>query len=142
MGLFGLTTKDQTFVNKQNVMFGRSMNWANKHQAQGGSGYIENPLTSMLWKTRTVRAMENTQKFKLFRYDMCQYGTQYKKQTRLLCWGPWIEWASFKTCEGRGVCSRTSRQHFSSTGVVDGVFRTSAAGVYPTMFTNVLAKEI
>ena len=47
MGLPGLSTKDPKFVNKHNVMFRRSMNWAKKHQARGGSGYIENSLTSM-----------------------------------------------------------------------------------------------
>ena len=142
MGLPHLSPKDRSFVNKHNVMFRRAMNWAKRHQKSGGSGYIENPLTSMLWKTRTVRSMINTGNCVLLRYDMCQYGTQYKKPTRLLCWGPWIQWASFKTCVGRSVCSRTARPHFSLTGIVDGVFRTSAAQVYPTTFTNHLAYEI
>ena len=65
VGLPGLSTKDQKFVNKHNVMFRRSMNWQQKHQAHGGNGYIENPLTSMLWKARTVRAMEE------IRYSSC-----------------------------------------------------------------------
>ena len=38
MGLPGLSEKDQKFVNKHNVILRRSMNWARKHQAQGGSG--------------------------------------------------------------------------------------------------------
>ena len=87
MGPPGISTKYLKFVNKHNVMFRRSMNWAKTHQAQGGSGYIENPFTSMLLNTRTVRAMAKTQKFKLFRYDMCQHGTQYNKNDKIIWLG-------------------------------------------------------
>ena len=60
-------------------MFRRAMKWAKQHEHAGGSGYIENPLTSMLWKTKAVRGMLHTGSVVLFRYDMRQYGAQYNK---------------------------------------------------------------
>ena len=103
----------QKFVNKHNVMLRRSMNWARTHQAQGGSGYIENPLTSMLWKARAVLSMVKSDNFQLFRYDMCPCGTQYKKQTRLLLLGPLDSMGVVQNLFGAAACSRTLRQHLS-----------------------------
>ena len=142
MGLPNLNARDQQLVNKHNVLFRSSMRWIKQHQQQGGCGYLENPLTSMVWKTRTVRAMVKSGKFHLVRYDMCQYGTQYKQTTRLMVWGEWARTASFKTCSGRGTCSRTNRPHIALSGICDGVFRTSAAQVYTSQFCNHIAAQM
>ena len=72
IGLPNLNDKDQELVNKHNVLFRRAMKWAKLHQQSGGRGYIENRLTSMLWKTKNIRGVLNSGLFELVRYDMCQ----------------------------------------------------------------------
>ena len=86
MGLPSLSVRDRQLVNLHNVLFRRSMKLALASLLSGQSGYIENPRTSMLWKTRQIRKLLlNGAHFVDF--DMCQFRRPYKKATRLLVWG-------------------------------------------------------
>ena len=89
MGLLDLDPKDQALVRRHNYMFRSAIRWIRLHAGRGGSGYLENPATSMLWKTRAVRKLLKLEGFRLITFDMCQYQCAWRKPTRLLVWGPW-----------------------------------------------------
>ena len=67
-------------------MYRKSMKYAESGIVAGKSGWIENPRTSMLWKTAGVRKL-----LKIWAVvvdaNCCQYGCPYRKATRFLVWG-------------------------------------------------------
>ena len=129
MGLPGLASTIRS-LNKHNVMFRRSMNWAKKYKSQEGV------VTSRIHSPAVCAKQGQLERWQKLRNSSCSdmtcasVGYSTNKSTRLRCWG-WIEWASYETCEGRGVCARTSRQHVKFTGIVDGVVRLMPSPLCP-----------
>ena len=131
MGLPFLNEKDRNLVDKHNFMYRRAIDYATRSIKANKSGWIENPLTSMLWKTKGIQKL-----LKLgARYvetHFCQYGCSYKKATRFIVWGPKSGDVVLSRCSGKkGICSRTGKRHVELTGIHRGKFLTSAAQVYP-----------
>ena len=94
----------------------------------GIPGYLENPRNSMIWKASLLQKIINRRGVHLVNAHMCQYGTQWRKATRLLVWGrPQFTMA---TCSGKGICSRTSRPHLQLSGIQGNIFATKQAQVY------------
>ena len=140
MGLPDNPPRDAAMVRKHNFMYRQALKWIRHHADRNGTGYLENPLTSMLWRTRGVRRLMKRRDFAVVDFDMCQYNCGWRKPTRLLVWGELAGRLQLKRCQGkRGVCSRTHRAHITLSGVADGHFRTSAAQIYPKAFTDALA---
>ena len=141
MGLPDLEGRDKSLVRKHNFMFRQMITWVRQHASLGGSGYLEDPLTPMLWRTRAVRWLSGTPGFVVIHFDMCRYNCAWRKPTRLLCWGAWTSSLQLKSCSGlKGICSRTHRPHVTLSGVAIGRFRTLAAQVCPSALTAVSAE--
>jgi hypothetical protein len=110
----------------------------------GIPGYLENPLTSHVWKTPEVLQLLAEKKAWLAKLHMCQYGTTWTKATALMIWGVPEASMKFKVCRGapRGLCSRTALPHERLRGMDNtGKFMTSPAQVYPVDFANALTEE-
>ena len=99
-------------------------------------GYLENPQTSLLWKTPQMKRLLRLRHVHLIGTDLCQYGVPWKKATYLLVWNcmPF----PLRTCAGRGKCSRTNRPHLQLSGLSSRVFLTKQAQVYPRPFAQAL----
>ena len=141
MGLLDFEGRDKSLVQKQNFTFCQAIKWISQQASLGGSGYLENPLTSMLWRTRALQRLTRRAGFVVVDFDMCQYNCAWRTPTRLLCWGARTSSLQLKRCSGlKGISSRTHRPHVTLSGVASGRFRTSAAQVYPSAVTDVLAE--
>ena len=117
MGLPDLNHRDQALIRRHNFMYRQAIKWIRAHIARGGSGYLENPLTSMLWKTRGVQRLLKITGVRLVDFNMCQYNTSWRKGTRMLVWGPWADHFPALKCTGTsGLCSRTHRPHVTLSG--------------------------
>lgn len=143
MGLSDLEPRDQSLVRRHNFMYRETMRLIRLHASLGGSGYLENPATSMLWLTRGVKRLLKLKGFRLLTFDMCQFQCAWKKPTKLLVWGEWSEGLEVPRCSGKaGRCSRTHKPHYTLSGVANGRFRTSAAQVYPEALGEFLAERM
>ena len=57
MGLPDLPERDRSTLALHNKLYRLSIRWAKGSLCAGKSGYIENPATSMLWKSKGVRRL-------------------------------------------------------------------------------------
>ena len=107
--------------------------------------YLENPLNSRLWDFRSIKALAASPFVTASRYDFCQFGTPWRKATKLLCFdNPHIERGA-KQCkfDRAHICSATGKKHVVLSGV-SAHYRhlTSRAASYPREFCHVIAKAI
>ena len=100
---------------------------------------VENPLTSMLWKFPVVHSLLKTSETAVV--DFCQFGTPWRKRTKLVGTLPGLESLS-ETCHGK-VCSRTGLTHIILQGRdPTGVFFTKRAEPYPKPLCRAIATKI
>ena len=105
----------------------------------GVPAVFENPQSSLAWRTpRWVRLQEQDNVFAIV-CDQCQFGSEWRKATRLLLvhvsQGAKLE----RRCHGKnGVCSRTGRPHVQVIG--SSLSRRSAA--YPPRLAAAGAKVL
>ncbi len=143
-GLPGVRQCDQRKLESANQQLAFAILNIRKALDLGIPGYLENPLTSYVWKTAEVKQLLAERKTYLTKLHMCQYGTTWKKATALMIWGVPEASVNFKVCRGapRGLCSRTASPHECLRGIDSaGKFRTSQAQVYPVEFANALTEE-
>ena len=142
MGLPGLNDRDSNTVRLHNYMYRKAMKYAENSLRAGKSGWIENPRTSMLWKSAGVRKLLKLGAVFVDAH-FCQYGCPYKKATRFLVWGQHRHRVVLsQCCRRKGICSRTGRKHIELSGLHRGVFRTSAAQVYPLQLCRSLMSQL
>ena len=139
-GMPNLSAQDFEKVRKANTMLKRSVQLIRKCLRLGKTGYLENPRSSMLWKTPDIQRLLCDSRVQLIHFDMCQYGTQWKKPTTLLVWG--CRPFSLLKCQHTGVCVRTKKPHLQLTGIGGKKFLTSQAQVYTAEFSNHLMLSI
>lgn len=136
---FGLSTlqgKDAEKVRLANIMFYGAMRVIRRCLKQGIAGYLENPASSRLWDTPQIKKLLSDSRCQLITLDMCQYGCQWKKPTRLLFWN--CDSVVFNRCSGRHFCSRTGRKHLQLTGMSGKKFLTEQAQIYSQEFAESL----
>ena len=96
----------------------------------------------MLWEIAGVRKLLKIGAV-LVDANFCQYSCPCKKATCFLVWGPRRHQVVLSQCCGKkDICSRTLRKHASLTGLHRGVFRTSAAQVYPLQLCRSLMAQL
>ena len=99
---------------------------------------IENPLTSILWIVPEVRSMLFHTKASQARFDFCQFGTPWRKSTRISGTLEGLGEATRK-CTG-SLCSRTGKPHQQLSGRnPDGVFWTQIAQPDPIKLCNLIS---
>ena len=140
-GLLGLSEKDRQKVQDANCMLFGALKVIRKCLRLQIPGYLENPLTSRLWKTPGIQKLLQSSHVKLVKTDQCQYGSAWRKPTALLCWcSPAV---SFARCTGKhGLCSKTRRPHVQLTGVACGKFLTQRAQVYSRSFARAIIDNL
>ena len=79
---------------------------------------LEHPATSKAWYLPEIRKLQSDVDVHLLVTDFCQWGTRWRKRTRLLCGhlSPAARESLVRTCTGRGRCSRTGKPHIQLTG--------------------------
>ena len=143
MGLSGLSPKDQHRCDMGNIMFLNCMALVRLAMGLNIRGYLEQPWTSMMFKTRQIQRFLQQNKAFLVRADMCQYCVAWKKPTGFLVWGVPRGSVCFKVCHGRdGRCSATNKKHLVLSGISGGKFLTSRAQEYPRALANSLMNQL
>ena len=148
-GLPNLKQADAKMVREANDMVRFTASCVRKLALTNKPGYVENPLSSHLWKILKALLHDLFEANLVFlkRADFCQYGTKYKKPTQLLVWGPKAATVQLRCCRARGPCLRTRREHEQLT-CVDGVetengcFKTPKAQEYPPAFIADLLRQL
>ena len=84
MGLPNLAPRDLQKVRIGNLMYKLALEIIHLCLKHGVVGYLENPRSSWLFKTKGFIRLVQSKQAHLVDGDMCQYGTAYKKPTRIL----------------------------------------------------------
>ena len=144
-GLPGLKGKDRERVETANRLIKMTLRLCRHCLRIGVPFYLENPLASRLWDFRGIKALAASPFVTASRYDFCQFGTPWRKATKLLCFdNPHIERGARQCKFDRAhICSATGKKHVVLSGV-SAHFRhlTSRAVSYPRKFCNAIAKAI
>ena len=132
MGLPNLSAADQNKVRQANIQVSYALKYIRHCLRLGIPGYLENPLTSRLWKHKKILRLVQVGLCRFIDFHMCQFGTLWNKPTRLLVWcvDPDIEFP--KCSKLNGVCDLTGKPHLMLSGLSNGKFLTAAAQVYPS----------
>ena len=140
LGLANLKPPDQEKVRKANLMMFSACTTIRRALKLGICGYLENPLSSRLWHCRPIRKLLEDRRVQTVKFDMCQYGTQWKKATRLLVWNaaPF----SMLQCSGRGVSSRTKKPHVRLAGISGKRFLSELAQENPKLYGDALVQSL
>ena len=141
LGLPDLSVRDKRKVADGNNMFFGSLKLIRKCLKLGIPGYLENPLNSRIWKTRGMKRLLRDGRVRIVPLDQCQYGTAWKKPTRLLVW--LCPCFCMLRCSGaHGCCSRTRRPHIQLSGVRGKRFMTEQAQVYTPDLARAILQQI
>ena len=143
-GLPGLTGLDLIRVRAANCLIRFVCRVANKCFEHSVPYYIENPLTSRLWKFPCIQKIWKQHTCDAPRFDFCQFGMKWRKATRILCCNNPVLARSAKQCHFGPdyTCSATNRRHIVLTGVdkSSGQFLTSRAEAYPPRLCQLFAR--
>ena len=107
---------------------------------------IENPMTSRLWIFPPI-AKEVSRATSVITFDACQYGTPWKKSTKLASWNIDLSPLEKRCHRSANWCSATGVPHVKLEGVDDkGEFWTAKASPYPLPFcrayAHLLSKDV
>ncbi|CAE8630360.1 unnamed protein product [Polarella glacialis] len=109
----------------------------------GIPGYVENPFHSRCWLTQFFRDVSKSIQAHSHEVHYCQYGTRWKKPTRFLMWGKFVELWCPKQCHSHShKCTRTGQSHIVLSGKVDGKYRTLLAQPYPKLLCEELIRTL
>ena len=138
-GLPDLNEADNKRVRVGNQMYRHAIKLINLCIEHGVCGYLENPLSSRLWRTPGIQKLLKSNKGWWTTCHMCQYGVQWRKATRFFFWGVPKDSIVLKTCTMHfGRCSATNKRHLDLSGKHGSRFWTAVAQVYP----RELAKDL
>ena len=107
---------------------------------------LENPHSSKMWYLPPLVDLQNSCHTTTIVTDFCQWGTRWRKRTRLLAGNinPIDLERLQRFCrDSKGLCSRTGCQHFQLTGSNShGVPWTRVAQPYPARLCHSLAHSL
>ena len=106
--------------------------------------YIENPLTSRLWKMPEVHELLKLPQVLTLVFDDCQYGEAWRKSTKLLVSRHSDLRVIERRCKfGRNfICSATGKRHQVLSGSDGKVFWTARAQAYPRSLCRAIAGAV
>ena len=140
LGLPDLSEKDAATVKAANRMVIGACKLIRRALRLGIPGYLENPMCSRLWLCPMIRKLLQDTRVTVVKVDMCQYGTQWMRPTKLMVWN--VNKFDMLRCRSRGVCDRTSKAHLVLTGISGKRFLTEHAQVYPKAFGEALVQSL
>ena len=144
-GIDGLTGKDAELVRVGNIIIRRVCKLIKSLISQNKAGYLEQSQNSIAWKVIDILLRKEILQGSIafHDFDMCQYGTSWRKRTRVMRFGPHRDCVHLRFCSSKnGICSRTHLPHEILEGTVNGVWKTSIAQVYPYAFVRSLLSEL
>lgn len=142
-GLPGLPMHEQQKIAEGNACFWAALKfikWLDKHNIPW---ILEQPSSSKAWYLPEVVALEQSNHTHALLTDFCQFGTRWRKRTKLL-FGNLAEddiARCSRMCHGPpGICSRTHKHHFQLTGSNrNGIPWTRVAQPYPAALCHNIA---
>ena len=140
--LFGLphvTGQDAIRVSQGNRMYYHAVRLIKQLIDLNVPGYLENPLTSMLWLTPGMQRLMRHPQVIVRTTHMCQYGVPWRKATRFLFWCVDADKVDMPLCRMQnGRCSATGKQHLQLSGTSGSAFLTAQSQVYPRKLAALL----
>jgi len=136
-----LSQADQDRVSLGNKLVLQSIKYIKlcvKHQVPC---FLENPLTSRLWLVPQLQELIN-QSSTLLTFDHCQYGSPYRKPTKVVCWNIDTSELSVRCSPCSGLCSYSKQKHIQLSGSSKGEFRTAWGSPYPLAFVEAVVQRI
>ena len=135
-GLPDLPEHSQAKVDNANKCYRLCARIARALQKAGRPWIIENPHAGLLWRIPEIAALYSFPNFKFAVLDQCQFGTPWRKRTRLLMGNVCSDdaYSLERMCRGHrgGICSRTGNCHVRLSGKDEhGRTRTAVAATYP-----------
>jgi hypothetical protein len=142
MGLPGLSEIDAGKVSVGNDLLRFSIGLLKICRRMGAPCTLENPASSLLFKTPSFIEVAALSGFSSAQCDYCMFGTPWKKPTRVIGFGIHVDRLSAYQCRGagRGICCRTLRPHLRLSGTSEGKNKTLIAQPYPRLFCTTLAR--
>ena len=103
--------------------------------------FVENPVSSRVWSSRPLEQLRRLPSFEETVFDMCAFGAEYRKRTKVWSWGSPSLQALGMQCRGKKSCSFSGKPHTVLTGQHPslGVLWTHAAQPYPPALCDKLA---
>ena len=138
MGISGLRPKDQRVLDLGNATYKASNKYITACIEANIPCILENPATSIMWQAPALRRLMGHKECDMATFDMCSFGTSWRKRTRLVSWNAPLRNSLRGLCQGRGTCSFSGDKHERLRGNSHGVARTKLAQAYPSG----LSKEI
>ena len=135
MGRSDLTDSEMARLKIGNATFHFSCRIISLCRALGTPVLLENPLSSQIWSApRLAKLTAGTDSCRSHCH-MCQYGTRWRKATRLQGWHVSSMSPLSCKCQSKdGICSRTKRPHIELSGTAPGGRKwTSLAAAYPLL---------
>ena len=140
LGRPGLGRRDALKVHHDNVLMQFSLTILETARKMGVMAVLENPHMSRLWLVPQIRDLERQQHVSSCIVDHCQYGTCWRRRTKLLtvhC--PLI----LHQCSGQhGLCSRTLRPHQHLSGRCHAVTWSQIAEHYPRELCSEICRQV
>ena len=137
-----LSEKDQERIALGNKCFRSAIKIISWLDAYGIPWILENPATSKCWLLPPLQRLAASSHVCTVLTDFCQHGCAWRKRTKLLCGNLDAQDVArlSRLCTGRGVCSKSLKQHFQLTGSNHlGVPWTRVAQPYPAGLCRDLA---
>ena len=144
MGLPGLTAAEQARVDQGNATLALTCLFIELAIQFKLPFVLENPLSSQIWSAPRLQRLMSHRSCEVVTLHMCQYGTAWKKATRLAVWNGGTFANLARRCCPRGcLCSRSGAPHLVLQGWSPEARapRTAAAAAYPKEFADAAAKE-
>jgi len=143
LGLPGLEGKNLEKVQLGNRLMVASAEIASLAVRRRIVGGLENPAYSRLWLCRPIDRLVTFECVQDHFCDFCQYGTGWRKRTRLRLWHARVNDSEFRMCQGKSICSTSLRPHIQLVGCTSsGKFLTSVAEPYPRPLCTVIARVL
>jgi hypothetical protein len=142
-GLPGLAPNAQEEVRLGNLFANFSALVLLTCSRSGVPGTLENPSSSRLWLMPSVISILGRRASSSVVFDMCSFGTQWRKPTRLL--GVCVDLIprERRCTYTNHICSTSGGKHLVLEGrAPSGKYWTSLAAAYPWKFANALAKVL
>ena len=139
-GLPGLAPRDQAKLQLGHEFMHLTVQWVRLLHASGLGWSVENPASSFLWEMPPMVELAALPTAKMFRLDMCRFGSPHKKPTAVL--------SNVDLRELALLCDQAERPHshepLVGTVLYEGqkVFKTRLAQVYPSALCSTWAQAI
>ena len=105
------------------------------------AGGLENPAYSRLWLCKPIARLISFGDVDDHFCDFCQYGTVWRKRTRLRLWHSRVIASELRMCQGKSTCSATGKPHLQLVGcAASGKFLTSSAEPYSRPLCTVISR--